>query len=579
VAADVTPDGVNRPISFVRHRDETNEQKDAEMAKELRFNVQARQLLEAGVNALADAVKVTLGPKGRNAVIEKLTGPPTITNDGVTIAREIQLRDPFQNMGAQLVKEVANKTNGVAGDGTTTATVLAQAMVREGLRAVDDGANPMLLKRGIQRAVGEVVAELRRTARPVSGKEHLAQVATLSANNDPEIGELIAVAMDRVGTTGVVTVEESPTFGIEVDFVDGLEFDHGYLSPYMVTDNDRMESVLEDPYILLTNEKITHVQTLMPVLEQVTRTGKPLVIIAEDVQGPPLGMLVTNNVHDTFRSVAVRSPGFGHRRLAQLGDIATLCGGQVVSGDTGLALESVRLEHLGRCDKITVTEASTTIVGGAGSQDQVTARIEQLKREYARAENEHDQDSLQDRIARLCGAVAVLRVGAATGVELKEKQHRVEDAISATRAAIEEGVLAGGGTALAKAAGALTAAETGDDVALGWEIVRRSLSEPLRWIAINAGYPADEVLERVCPAPGPDGFDALSGRYGDMFDFGVIDPLKVTRSALESAGSIASLLLTTETLLVEEVVQNPGAIVSPEFGDLAEGMVRPSNIA
>ncbi|MCI2422463.1 chaperonin GroEL [Saccharopolyspora sp. K220] len=549
------------------------------MAKDLRFNVEARQLLESGVNALADAVKVTLGPKGRNAVIEKLTGPPSITNDGVTIAREIQLRDPFANMGAQLVKEVANKTNGVAGDGTTTATVLAQAMVREGLKAVDQGANPMLLKNGIEHAVRAVVEVLRAEARPVTGEADLAQVATLSANNDPEVGRLIAVAMHRVGTTGVVTVEESPSFGIEVDFVDGLEFDHGYLSPYMVTDPERMETVLEDPYLLLTNEKITQVQALMPVLEQVTRTGKPLVVIAEDVQGPPLGMLVTNNVHGTFRSVALRSPGFGHRRLAQLADIATLCGGQVITGDAGLRLESTQLEHLGRCEKITVTEHSTTIVGGAGRPDSVSARIDQLKHEFARAENEHDQDALQERIARLSGSVAVLRVGAATGVELKEKQHRVEDAISATRAAIEEGVLAGGGTALVKAAVALDSADLTGDAALGHEIVRRSLPEPLRWIAINAGHPADEVLARVAELPAGHGFNALLGAYGDMFDFGVIDPLKVTRSALQSAASIASLLLTTETLLVEEVVQNPGAIVAPGFGDLAEGMVRPSNIA
>ena len=549
------------------------------MAKDLRFNAEARQLLESGVNALADAVKVTLGPKGRNAVIEKLTGPPSITNDGVTIAREIQLRDPFANMGAQLVKEVANKTNGVAGDGTTTATVLAQALVREGLLAVDEGANPMLLKFGIQQAARAVVEALRATARPVSGKQDLAHVATLSANNDPEVGEMIAVAMARVGTTGVVTVEESPTFGLDVDFVDGLEFDHGYISPYMVTDEDRMETVFEDPYILLTNEKITHVQTLMPVLEQVTRTGKALVVIAEDVQGPPLGMLVTNNVHGTFKSVAVRSPGFGHRRLQQLGDIGALCGGQVITSDAGLRLESAKLEHLGRCEKITVTENCTTIVGGAGDEASVTGRIEQLKREFARAENEHDQDSLQERIARLSGSVAVLRVGAATGVELKEKQHRVEDSVSATRAAIEEGILAGGGTALVKAATTLSSAGLTGDAALGYEIVRRSLAEPLRWIAINAGYPADDVLHRVAQSEAGHGFNALTGQYGDMFSFGVIDPLKVTRSALESAASIASLLLTTETLLVEEVVHNPGAIVAPGFGDLAEGMVRPSNIA
>ncbi|GAB2684286.1 chaperonin GroEL [Saccharopolyspora gloriosae] len=549
------------------------------MAKELRFDRQARALLESGVNALADAVKVTLGPKGRNAVIEKLTGPPTITNDGVTIAREIQLRDPFANMGAQLAKEVADKTNGVAGDGTTTATVLAQALVREGLLAVDEGANPMLLKRGIQQAAAEVVDVLRAGARQVCGKQDLAQVASLSANNDPEIGELIAVAMDRVGTTGVVTVEESPTVGIDVDFVDGLEFDHGYLSPYMVTDEQRMETVFENPLILLTNEKISQVQTLMPVLEQVTRTGRPLLILAEDVQGPPLGMLVTNNVHGTFRSVAVRSPGFGHRRLAQLGDIAALSGGRVITGDAGLSLESVQLDHLGSCEKVTVTANSTTIVGGAGRGEDVSARIDQLKREFDRAENDHDRDSLQDRIAHLSGSVAVLRVGAATAVELKEKQHRVEDAVSATRAAIEEGLLAGGGAALVRAAATLGPSSLTGDAAVGREIVRRSLAEPLRWIAINAGHPADEVLAKVAELPVGHGFNALTGEYGDMFAFGVIDPFKVTRSALESAASIASLLLTTETLLVEEIVQNPGAIPAPGFGDLAEGLVRPSNIA
>lgn len=549
------------------------------MAKDLRFNVDARQLLVAGVDALADAVKVTLGPKGRNAVIEKLTGPPSITNDGVTIAREIQLRDPFADMGAQLVKEVANKTNGVAGDGTTTATVLAQALVREGLRAVDEGANPMMLKSGIQRAANAVIEILRAGARSVKSKEELAHVATLSANNDPEVGEMIAVAMERVGTTGVVTVEESPTFGLDVEFVDGLEFDHGYLSPYMVTDQERMEAVFQDAYILLTNEKITHVQTLMPVLEQVTRTGKPLVVLAEDVQGPPLGMLVHNNVHGTFQSVAVRSPGFGHRRLQQLGDIAALCGGQVISADVGLQLESVKLEHLGRCGKITVTEDSTTIVDGAGDESTVSARVDQLKRELERAENPHDQDSLQERIARLSGSVAILRVGAATGVELKEKQHRVEDSVSATRAAIEEGILAGGGAALVKAGATLSSTGLTGDAALGYEIVRRSLAEPLRWIAINAGYVADDVLARVSEAPDGEGFNALTGEYVDMYAAGVIDPVKVTRSALESAASIASMLLTTETLLVEENLQNPGAITAPGFGDLAEGMVRPSNIA
>ncbi len=548
------------------------------MAKELRFNTTARQLLETGVNALADAVKVTLGPKGRNAVIEKLTGPPTITNDGVTIAREIQLRDPFANMGAQLVKEVAMKTNGVAGDGTTTATVLAQALVREGLAAVDDGANPMLLKTGIQRAVAAVVATLAERAQEVRSQQDLAHVATLSANHDAEIGETIAAAMQRVGLGGVVTVEESPSFGLHVTFVDGVEFDHGYISPYMVTDTDRMETVYENPYILYTNEKISKVQELMPVLEQVTRTGDPLVIMAETVDGPALGMLVANNVHDTFKSVVVRAPGFGHRRVAELNDLAVFTGGQVITGDAGLSLEHVRLDQLGRCRRITVTESSTTLVGGAGADTAVSARIEQIKRELERAENEHDQDSLQARIARLSGSVAVIHVGAATGVELKETQHRVEDSLSATRAAIEEGIVAGGGTALLQAAAAADALALDGDAAVGRDIVRRALGEPLRWIAVNAGYDGDAVVTRVADLPLGHGFDAMTGEYGDLVARGVIDPVKVTRSALQSAASIAALLLTTETLVVEEIERNPGAIVAPGFGDLAEGMVRPSNI-
>ncbi|QRP49301.1 chaperonin GroEL [Amycolatopsis sp. FDAARGOS 1241] len=548
------------------------------MAKDLRFNVEARQLLESGVNALADAVKVTLGPKGRNAVIEKLTGAPTITNDGVTIAKEIQLRNPFANMGAQLVKEVAMKTNGVAGDGTTTATVLAQAIVREGLRAVDEGANPQLLKNGIQKAVQRVVEVLQTTAREVTEAGDLAHVATLSANNDPEIGDIIAEAMGRVGLGGVVTVEESPAFGLQVNFVDGVEFDNGYISPYMAQDKDRMETVFEDPYLLLTNEKISKVQTLMPLLEQVTRTQKPLVIIAENVDGPALGMLVANNVHNTFKSVVVRAPGFGHRRIAELSDLGVFTGGEVITGDAGQSLDAVRLEQLGRCRRITITEGSTTLVGGAGADTAVSARIEQIKRELERAENEHDQDSLQARIARLSGSVAVIHVGAATEVELREKQHRVEDSLSATRAAIEEGIVAGGGTALVQARAELDGLELTGDAAVGRDIVRRALAEPLRWIAINAGYDGDEVLSRVSSAPRGSGFNALTGEYGDMFHAGVIDPLKVTRSALQSAASIAALLLTTETLVVEEIIQNPGAIVAPGFGDLAEGMVRPSNI-
>ncbi|MCW2567396.1 MAG: chaperonin GroEL [Mycobacterium sp.] len=548
------------------------------MAKDLRFNVEARQLLASGVDQLADAVKVTLGPKGRNAVIEKLTGPPTITNDGVTIAREIQLRNPFANMGAQLVKEVAMKTNGVAGDGTTTATVLAQALVREGMRAVEGGANPMQLKRGIERAVAAVVERLQAGARPVGGEEDLARVAMLSASNDTEIGEAISTAMARVGTNGVVTVEEWPSFGLAVSFADGVEFDHGYISPYMVTDNDRMDAVLENPYVLLTNEKISKVQELMPVLEQVTRTGRPLLILAENVDGPALGMLVANNVHETFTSVAVRAPGFGHRRLAELEDLTAFLGGRVVTGDAGLTLGEIRLEHLGQCRKVTVTEHSTTLVGGGGADTAVSARIEQIKREHERTENEHDLDALQLRMARLSASVAVIHVGAATGVELKEKQHRVEDSLSATRAAIEEGVVAGGGAALIQARAVLADLALDGDAAAGRDLVGQALAEPLRWIAINAGYDGDEVTRQVGELPAGQGFDAMAGEYVDLFEAGIIDPLKVTRSALQSAASIAALLLTTETAVVEEILVNPGAIIAPGFGDLAEGMVRPSNI-
>ncbi|MFI5713340.1 chaperonin GroEL [Kribbella sp. NPDC051620] len=548
------------------------------MAKDLRFSTDARQLLEQGVNALADAVKVTLGPKGRNAVLEKLTGPPTITNDGVTIAREIQLRNPFANMGAQLVKEVAMKTNGVAGDGTTTATVLAQALVREGLRAVDEGANPMQLRRGIEEAVAVIVRTLHERTAEVGGQTDLLFVATLSANDDPEIGSVISEAMARVGKTGVVTVEESPAYGLSLNVVDGIEFDHGFISPYMVTDKDRMETVFDDPYILLTNKKISQLQELMPTLELVTRSGRPLVILAENVDGPALQMLVSNNVHDTFRSVVVRAPGFGHRRVAELEDLAAVLGGRVVSEDSGVNLHSLTADDLGSCRRITITENGTTMVGGAGDPASVEARLHQLEKELERATNDHDEDNLKLRIARLAGRVAVIHVGAATGVELKEKQHRVEDSLSATRAALEEGVIAGGGSALTQARDTLDRLELTGDALIGREIVRQSLAEPLRWIAINAGYDGDEVVKTVSELPVGQGFNALTGQYGDMFDFGVMDPVKITRSALESAASIAALLITTETAIVEEVLGNPGAIIAPGFGDLAEGMVRPSNI-
>ncbi len=547
------------------------------MAKVFRLGPAARRHLETGVDVLASAVKVTLGPKGRNVVLEKLTGPPTITNDGVTIAREIHLSDPFDNMGAQLVKEVATKTNEVAGDGTTTATVLAQAMVTRGMRAVEAGANPVQLKRGIEQAVELVGEEIRRQSKQISTKQELAHVASISANNDPRIGEVIAEAMHRVGRDGIVTVEESPTVDLALDFVEGLQFDRGYISPYMVTDQARMEAVYEDVYVLMTPEKISAVQTLMPILEQVMKLRKPLLVIAENVDGPALGMLVTNTVHGTFPSVAVQAPGFGHRRLAELEDIATLTGGRVVTQDAGLTLENMPLSALGRARRITVTESMTTIVDGAGTAEDINGRIAQLKVEYERAELDRDKDRIQDRLAKLSGGVAVIRVGAATTVELTEKQHRVDDALSATRAAVEEGIVSGGGTVLVQAEHVLVGLDVTGDTAIGVEIVRESLAEPLRCIAWNAGHDGEAAVAATrAGAPGW-GLNALTGEFGALLEQGVIDPAKVTRSALRSAASIAALVLTTEVLVAEEVFGQPGAIMVPGFGDLAEGMVRPSS--
>ncbi|SNS44933.1 chaperonin GroEL [Rhodococcoides kyotonense] len=548
------------------------------MAKELRFNTEARALLEQGVDALADAVKVTLGPKGRNAVLEKLTGPPTITNDGVTIAREIQLRNPFANMGAQLVKEVAMKTNGVVGDGTTTATVLAQAMVREGLRAVDAGANPMRLRRGIETAVSAVVGSLRAQAVDVVGSNDLQRIATLAASDDEAIGQCVAKAVDYVGKSGIVTTEESETLGMAVDVVDGIEFDHGYISGYMITDPERAEAVHYDPVILLTNKKINQVQDIMPSIEAAKRADRPLVVVAEDVDGPALQLLVGGNMHKTMQSVVVRAPGFGHRRVAELQDLAIALGGQVIAKDTGLELFEVTVDQLGSCEKITVTEHATTIVGARGDQKLLDARVSQLESQLERTKIDGDRDSLELRIARLTGRVAVVRVGGATSVELKERMLRVEDAVAASRAALESGIVSGGGTALAQSHRALADLELTGDQAIGVDVVRKALAEPLRWIAINAGFEGDDVVDVVTDLPLGHGFNALTGEYGDMFDDGVIDPFKVTRAALESAASIAALLITTETAVVEEVLGNPGAIVAPGFGDLAEGMVRPSNI-
>lgn len=548
------------------------------MAKELRYNRDARARLEAGVNALADAVKVTLGPKGRNAVLEKLTGPPTITNDGVTIAREIQLSDPFANMGAQLVKEVAMQTNGMVGDGTTTATVLAQAMVREGLRAVDEGANPMRVRRGIEKTVPVVLEALAAQSVGIGGRSDLLRIATLAASDDESIGEVIASAVEHVGEPGVITTEESDTLGLSVDVVDGIEFDHGYISAYMVTDPERMEAVLDNPLILLTNKKITAVQEIMPTIEAAKRADRPLVVLAEDVDGAALQLLVGGNMHKTMRSVVVRAPGFGHRRIAELEDLAVALGGHVIAKDTGIELSEVKLEHLGSCDRITVTENDTTIVGAHGDPQRVSARVGQLEAQRERARIDADRDSLDLRIARMTGRVAVIRVGGATSVELKERMLRVEDALAATRAAVEAGIVSGGGTALAQAHRALAELDLPGDEGIGVQVVRRALAEPLRWIALNAGFEGDDVVQIVEDLPLGHGFNALTGEYGDMFDEGVIDPLKVTRAALESAASIAALVITTETAIVEQVVGHPGAIMAPGFGDLAEGMIRPSNI-
>src|ERR1700756_2414338 len=550
------------------------------MAKVLCYHEDARRYLESGVNKLADAVKVTLGPKGRNVVLEKMAGAPVITNDGVSIAQEIPLSDPFENMGAHLVREVASQTSDVVGDGTTTATVVAQAMVHEGMRRIAEGANPQLLRRGIEDAAARVIDELGRMATPVTSKDELGYVASIAANNDPRIGAVIADALDTVGREGVITVEESPAFGLDLEFAEGFQWDFGYLSPYFVTDEERMEVVFDNPLILLTNLTISTIQLLMPVLEQVMRDQRPLVIVAETVDGAALGTLVTNARHDTFKSVAVRAPGFGHRRLNNLQDIAALTGAEVIARDSGMSLEGTTLERLGRARKVIVTEEETTILGGAGAAEGIEARITQIKAELERVENERDRDHLKERLARLAGRVAVIHVGAATAVELKEKQRRTEGALAATRAAVEDGILPGGGTALVNAEVVLTGVNgTVGEASLGAEIVRAALSEPLRWIARNAGHDGDAVVEHVRSLPPGWGLNALTGDYGEMIPAGVIDAAKVTRPALQNAVSIAALLLTTEALVAEELVAQPGAILAPGFGDLAEGLARPSSPA
>ncbi|MEU3494171.1 chaperonin GroEL [Kitasatospora cineracea] len=531
------------------------------MAKTLQFDEDARRSLERGVNKLADTVKVTIGPKGRNVVIDKKFGAPTITNDGVTIAREVELDDPYENLGAQLVKEVATKTNDVAGDGTTTATVLAQALVNEGLRNVAAGAGPAALKKGIDKAVAAVSEHLLSVAREIEGKDDIAAVASLSAQ-DAQVGELIAEAIDKVGKDGVITVEESNTFGVELEFTEGMQFDKGYLSPYFVTDAERQEAVLEEPYVLINQGKISSIQELLPLLEKVLQAGgsRPLLIIAEDVDGEALSTLVVNKIRGTFNAVAVKAPGFGDRRKAILGDIATLTGGQVVSEEVGLKLDQVGLEVLGTARRITVTKDETIVVDGAGDSAEVAGRVAQIKAEIANTDSDWDREKLQERLAKLAGGVCVIKVGAATEVELKERKHRLEDAISATRAAVEEGIVAGGGASLVHAAKVLEGGlGLSGDEATGVAVVRKALAEPLRWIAQNAGLEGYVITSKVAELEAGQGYNAATGEYGDLVKAGVIDPVKVTRSALENAASIASLLLTTETLVVEKKEEDEGA--------------------
>ena len=528
------------------------------MPKSLQFDDSARRALERGVNALADAVKVTLGPRGRNVVIDKKWGAPTITNDGVTIAKEVELDDAYENLGAQLAKEVATKTNDVAGDGTTTATVLAQALVREGLRNVTAGAAPSGLKRGIDLAVDAINDRLLEVARDVEGKDQIAGVATVSAQ-DPGVGDLIAEAFDKVGKDGVITVEEASTTALELEFSEGMQFDKGYLSPYFVTDPERMETVLEDAYVLIHQNKISAVSELLPLLEKVLQAGKPLLVVAEDLEGEALSTLVVNKIRGTFTAAAVKAPGFGDRRKAILQDLAILTGGEVVSPEVGLKLDQVGLEVLGQARRIVITKDDTTVVDGAGEASAVQARVAQLRAEIENTDSDWDREKLQERLAKLAGGVCVIRVGAHTEVELKEKKHRIEDAVSATRAAIEEGIVAGGGSALVHALPALDAVQASGDEATGVDIVRRAVVEPLRWIAENAGHEGYVVVDKVKQQQPGSGFDAATGEYGDLLAKGIIDPVKVTRSALRNAASIAAMVLSTETLVVDKKEEEPAA--------------------
>ena len=547
------------------------------MGKILYFSHEARQLLAAGVDDLANTVKVTLGPKGRNVVLERLTGPPMITNDGVSIAREIELSNPLKNMGAQLVREVANKTSDMTGDGTTTATLLAQAIIREGMKALEEGANPMLLRRGIEDATELVVAELQRAARQIAPGEDLAHVATIAAKEDERIGGAVAKALDRVGPEGVVTIEESALPGIDVEFVEGMHVDNGHFSPYLIQDTQRMETVFEDPYILLTNKAISHMQDLMPTLDAVMKSPRPLLIFAEKVDGAALGLLVQNNQHGTLKAMVVRAPGFGHRRIAHLHDLAAFTGGTVISEDAGLSLANVKPETFGTARRVVVTDGSTVLVEGGGTEKQIEDRLSQIRIELDRATQDTDIEVLKERLAKLASSLAVIHVGAATGPELKEKFRRTEGALAASRAAVSEGIVAGGGTALLRSESVLDNLDLEGDYLRGAEVIRAVLAEPLYWVATNAGFDGHAVIDRVREMPAGYGLNALTGEFGDLFELGVIDPVRVTRLCIQHAASVAALMLTTEALVAEELMAQPGAIIAPGFGDLAEGLARPSS--
>ena len=537
------------------------------MAKEILFNEEARRALGRGVDQLANAVKVTLGPKGRNVVLDKKFGSPTITNDGVTIARDIELPDPFENMGAQLVKEVATKTNDVAGDGTTTATVLAQAMIQEGMRNVAAGANPMILKKGIETAVKTLVEEIKKRSIKVSGKAEIAQVASVSAA-DEEIGGLIAEAMEKVGNDGVITVEESKGLQTALNVVEGMQFDRGYISPYMVTDPDRMEAVMDNPFILITDRKISAIADMLPTLEKVVKVGKELLIIAEDVEGEALATLVVNRLRGTFKAVAVKAPGFGDRRKAMLEDIAILTGGTVITEDMGRKLDSVELEDLGTARQVRITKDETTIIDGVGDKEVIAKRVNQIRAQVEETTSEFDREKLQERLAKLSGGVAVIEVGAATEVEMKDKKLRIEDALNATRAAVEEGIVAGGGTTFIDIIPALNTLEETGDVQTGINLVKRAVEEPLRQIAYNAGLEGSVVVEKVKNTDSGIGFNALTEEYIDMVKAGIVDPAKVTRSALQNAASIASLVLTTETIVADKVEENAAVPAMPPMGGM-----------